>query len=53
MPRVALALTLLGIEMQVRAVEEPYLKRIHGEAYLHYAKRVGRFVPGFGRLAER
>jgi len=44
-------LTLLGIETQVRAVEEPYLKRTHGDAYARYAARVGRFVPGLGRLA--
>jgi protein-S-isoprenylcysteine O-methyltransferase Ste14 len=43
-------LTVLGIETQVRAVEEPYLRRTHGEAYARYAARVGRFVPGLGRL---
>jgi protein-S-isoprenylcysteine O-methyltransferase Ste14 len=40
----------VGIEIQVRAVEEPYLRRAHGEAYAAYAARVGRFVPGVGRL---
>ena len=45
------SLTLLGIETQVRAVEEPYLKRTHGETYAHYAASVGRFLPGLGRLA--
>ncbi len=45
------ALTVLGIEAQVRAVEEPYLKRTHGETYAHYAAAVGRFLPGLGRLA--
>jgi protein-S-isoprenylcysteine O-methyltransferase Ste14 len=39
-----------GLELQVRAVEEPYLRRTHGEAYRDYAARVGRFVPGVGRL---
>ena len=38
-----------GLEVQVRAVEEPYLRRTHGEAYRDYASRVGRFVPGIGR----
>jgi len=39
-----------GLELQVRAVEEPYLIRTHAEAYRDYASRVGRFVPGIGRL---
>ena len=42
--------SIAGIELQVRKVEEPYLIRIHGERYLSYARRVGRFVPGFGRI---
>ena len=41
---------LAGPEIQVRLVEEPYLLRIHGEAYRAYAARTGRFVPGLGRL---
>ena len=36
--------------MQVRAVEEPHLLATHGRAYADYAARVGRFVPGIGRL---
>jgi protein-S-isoprenylcysteine O-methyltransferase Ste14 len=40
----------VGIEIQVRGVEEPHLLRAHGEAYASYAARVGRFVPGIGRL---
>ena len=47
---VALALTAGGIEIQVRAVEEPYLLRTHGARYGAYAARVGRFLPGVGRL---
>ena len=31
-------------------VEEPHLIRTHGEPYLRWASRVGRFVPGLGRL---
>jgi protein-S-isoprenylcysteine O-methyltransferase Ste14 len=42
--------SLAGIELHVRAVEEPYLTRVHGERYLAYARRVGRFVPGVGRF---
>ncbi|GAA2890766.1 isoprenylcysteine carboxylmethyltransferase family protein [Streptosporangium fragile] len=41
---------LAAIELQVRAVEEPYLLAAHGHAYQGYAARVGRFVPGLGRL---
>ncbi len=46
----AAALTVIGIELQVRAVEEPYLASKHGDDYKHYAARVGRFVPGVGFL---
>jgi protein-S-isoprenylcysteine O-methyltransferase Ste14 len=41
----------LALQIQVRLVEEPYLLRQHGDAYRNYAARVGRFVPGLGRLA--
>jgi protein-S-isoprenylcysteine O-methyltransferase Ste14 len=40
----------VAIELQVRAVEEPYLLQMHGDAYADYAVRVGRFVPAMGRL---
>lgn len=40
----------LGLELQVRVVEEPYLIRTHGDAYRAYAARAGRFVPGVGQL---
>ena len=46
----ALAFQLAGIELQVRLVEEPYLLAIHGQTYQSYAARVGRFLPGIGRL---
>ena len=39
-----------AVELQVRLVEEPYLLKTHGECYAGYASRVGRFVPGLGRL---
>lgn len=41
---------LLLISLQAR-LEERHLLRLHGEAYRGYASRVGRFVPGVGRLA--
>jgi protein-S-isoprenylcysteine O-methyltransferase Ste14 len=46
----ALVLTTVCVQLQVRAVEEPYLRRVHGDAYAAYAARAGRFVPGIGRL---
>jgi protein-S-isoprenylcysteine O-methyltransferase Ste14 len=45
----AVVVIALGLEIQVRAVEEPYLRRTHGDEYGRYASRVGRFVPGVGR----
>lgn len=41
---------VLTVEVQVRLVEEPYLTRTHGDAYLAYASRTGRLIPGIGRL---
>ena len=43
-------LLVVGLQIQVRLVEEPHLLRTHGEPYAAYARRVGRFVPGLGRL---
>jgi protein-S-isoprenylcysteine O-methyltransferase Ste14 len=48
-----LVLTAVAVQMQVRAVEEPYLLRVHGASYIAYAARVGRFLPGIGRLTSR
>jgi protein-S-isoprenylcysteine O-methyltransferase Ste14 len=45
----AIVVIAAGLELQVRAVEEPYLLRTHGDEYRAYASRVGRFVPGIGR----
>lgn len=51
---IAAFLTLLvGLELQVRRVEEPHLREVHGEEYISYAARVGRFVPGLGLLPSR
>jgi protein-S-isoprenylcysteine O-methyltransferase Ste14 len=46
----ALAALIAAVELQVRAVEEPYLRLVHGEAYAIYAANTGRFVPGIGRV---
>jgi protein-S-isoprenylcysteine O-methyltransferase Ste14 len=48
----AIAVIGLGLEIQVRAVEEPYLVRTHGDEFRSYAARVGRFVPGLGRISR-
>jgi len=42
----------VALELQVRVVEEPYLLRAHGASYAEYAARVGRFLPGIGRLRQ-
>jgi len=47
---IGLAALVLALEIQVRLVEEPYLLRMHGQAYSDYAGTVGRFVPGLGRI---
>ena len=49
----ALALIALAVavQMQVRSVEEPYLRAVHGDAYAAYCARAGRFLPGIGRTA--
>ncbi|MBN6038294.1 isoprenylcysteine carboxylmethyltransferase family protein [Amycolatopsis sp. 195334CR] len=47
----AVVALVAAIEIQVRAVEEPYLLASHGSAYRDYATHVGRFLPGLGRLA--
>ena len=46
----AVVALVLALEIQTRLVEEPYLLRAHGETYASYARRVGRFLPGIGRL---
>ncbi|HEX5876840.1 MAG TPA: isoprenylcysteine carboxylmethyltransferase family protein [Actinomycetota bacterium] len=46
----ALACLLTAIQIQVRAVEEPYLLTTHGTSYRAYACRSGRFLPRIGRL---
>ena len=50
---VAVIALVVGLEIQTRAVEEPYLLATHGESYRAYASRVGRFLPGLGKLRPR
>jgi protein-S-isoprenylcysteine O-methyltransferase Ste14 len=49
----ALAVPLLaaiGLALQVRWIEEPHLVASHGDEYLRWAARTGRFLPGIGKL---
>ncbi|MDA8372487.1 MAG: isoprenylcysteine carboxylmethyltransferase family protein [Nocardiopsaceae bacterium] len=48
----ALAALITAVQIQVRAIEEPYLLRAHPTGYSAYAGRTGRFLPGIGRLKE-
>ena len=48
-----LALTAVGLEQQVRLLEEPHLLQLHGHDYLSWSARVGRFVPFVGRRPSR
>jgi protein-S-isoprenylcysteine O-methyltransferase Ste14 len=47
-----LVICALSFQVQTRAVEEPFLRRRHADAYLRYADRTGRFLPGLGRLRD-
>lgn len=38
-----------AVEAQVRLVEEPYLRTVHGATFADYRERVGRFLPRLGR----
>jgi protein-S-isoprenylcysteine O-methyltransferase Ste14 len=40
---------LVALQLQVRIVEEPYLRALHGAAYAAYEATVGRFLPGLGK----
>ncbi len=37
-----------GMALQVLAVEKPYLRRTHGQAYERYLRGSGRFLPRLG-----
>ena len=44
----ALVALVVAVQLQVRAVEEPYLRAVHGDAYDAYRAATGRFLPGAG-----
>lgn len=41
-------LLVAAVQLQVRVVEEPYLRTVHGQRYREYTGTVGRFVPRVG-----
>jgi protein-S-isoprenylcysteine O-methyltransferase Ste14 len=45
----AVVVLVLGVELQVRVVEEPYLERVHGPAFAAWCATSGRFAPALGR----
>jgi protein-S-isoprenylcysteine O-methyltransferase Ste14 len=45
-----LILAVTALQLQVRRVEEPYLRDKHGADYRGYTARVGRFIPGVGLI---
>lgn len=49
---IAVAVFVVGIEVQVCLVEEPYLLRVHGASFTAYLRRTGRFVPRRAVLIE-
>ena len=44
---------VVAVQLQVRAVEEPYRLATHGPAYAAYTAHVGRFLPAIGRTTTR
>lgn len=49
MALLALVALITALQVQVRFVEEPYLRAVHGRAYAVYSARAGRFLPLVGR----
>ena len=41
----------IGVRIQA-AAEEAYLERTYGDAFRAYARRVGRFLPGLGKVSD-
>ena len=44
-----LATAWMGIELQVRHVEEPHLRSLHGAVYQEYVNQTGRYLPSLIR----
>ncbi|MCY3541433.1 MAG: isoprenylcysteine carboxylmethyltransferase family protein [Gammaproteobacteria bacterium] len=39
-------LAFIGIDLQVRKIEEPHLEKVFGEEYDEYTRRINRYIPG-------
>jgi len=46
----ALVALVIAVDIQVRAIEEPYLLCHHGSVYGDYLANTGRFIPSVGRV---
>ena len=44
----AIGLCIMAVELQVRAIEEPYLRRVHRSKFTNWAATSGRFLPRIG-----
>ena len=42
---ICFVLAFLGIDLQVCKIEEPHLKRVFGDEYVEYTKRINRYIP--------
>jgi protein-S-isoprenylcysteine O-methyltransferase Ste14 len=49
---VGLVSLAVWVELQVRTIEEPFLRDRHGAAYVRWAARTGRFLPRLGRAQD-
>jgi protein-S-isoprenylcysteine O-methyltransferase Ste14 len=49
----SLVVLVVALEVQVRLVEEPYLRTVHGPRYDAYCSTVGRFLPRIGIAPRR
>ncbi len=41
----ALVVLVVAVVLQVTYVEEPHLRRVHGESFDQYRRSAGRFLP--------
>ena len=48
-----LATAWMGIELQVRHIEEPHLRNLHGAVYEKYAEQTYRYLPSLTRISGR
>ena len=49
----SVALWAWAVQVEVRRIEEPHLREVHGARYEAYAARTGRFLPGIGKVPIR